>query len=323
MKNSLETKLGIFVALTLLAFIFLMEIAGSPNLFKKSYLLKGRFSNVHELKTGDAVKMAGVNIGTVKDIQIAGNQVEVSMNIHRDTPVPSDSIAVIQFAGLMGQNYVTFTLGTSQSPGLEPESLVTTADRPDLNNFMARLDNVAVGIENLTQNLTGDSINNILGPLTDFIRDNSSKISGIVENMETISERIREGEGTVGRLVNEDDLYETAMNSITDLQETASELRTMMQQAKGLIGNIEQGKGTLGKLAQDESLYRETTDAMLNLKEILAKINNGEGTVGELVNDKSLYRNAKMTLQKVDTATEVLEDQGPLTVIGTIAGSLF
>ena len=323
MKNSLETKLGVFVALTMLAFIFLMEIAGSPNLFKKSYSLKGRFSNVHELKAGDAVKMAGVNIGTVKDIQIAGNQVEVSMNIHRDTRVPSDSVAVIQFAGLLGQNYVTFTLGTSQSPRLEPQSLVTTADRPDLNNFMARLDNVAVGIENLTQNLTGDTINNILGPLTDFIRDNSSRISGIVENMETISERIREGEGTVGRLVNEDDLYETAMNSITDLQETASELRTMMQQAKGLIGNIEEGKGTLGKLAQDDALYRETTDAMLNLKEILAKINNGEGTVGELINDKSLYRNAKMTLQKVDTATEVLEDQGPLTVIGTIAGSLF
>ena len=57
---------------------------------------------------------------------------------------------------------------------------------------------------------------------------------------------------------------------------------------------------------------------MTNLKEILQKINRGNGTVGKLVNEQDFYRNAKMTLQKVDMATESLEDQGPISVMGTL-----
>jgi len=60
-----------------------------------------------------------------------------------------------------------------------------------------------------------------------------------------------------------------------------------------------------------------------NLKEILQKINQGQGTVGKLLNDESFYKNAKMTLQKVDKATEGLEDQGPLSVLGIAVNGLF
>jgi phospholipid/cholesterol/gamma-HCH transport system substrate-binding protein len=62
---------------------------------------------------------------------------------------------------------------------------------------------------------------------------------------------------------------------------------------------------------------------MTNLKEILQKVNQGQGTVGKLVNDQEFYKNAKLTLQKLDKATEGLEDQGPLTIMGTLANCLF
>ncbi|MND01773.1 hypothetical protein D3C83_208930 [compost metagenome] len=62
---------------------------------------------------------------------------------------------------------------------------------------------------------------------------------------------------------------------------------------------------------------------MTNLKEILQKINQGQGTVGKLINEPEFYKNAKLTLQKLDKATEGLEDQGPISVIGMIANSLF
>ena len=58
-------------------------------------------------------------------------------------------------------------------------------------------------------------------------------------------------------------------------------------------------------------------------KEILQKMNQGQGTIGKLINDPDLYRNARMTLQKVDKATEGLEDQGPLSVMGIIINNLF
>ena len=62
---------------------------------------------------------------------------------------------------------------------------------------------------------------------------------------------------------------------------------------------------------------------MANLREILEKVNKGQGTVGKLVNDQEFLKNAKMTLQKLDKATEGLEDQGPLSVLGIVVSKLF
>ncbi len=55
----------------------------------------------------------------------------------------------------------------------------------------------------------------------------------------------------------------------------------------------------------------------------MQKVNKGQGTVGKLINDQDLLNNAKLTLQKLDKATESLEDQGPLSVMGIVVGRLF
>jgi phospholipid/cholesterol/gamma-HCH transport system substrate-binding protein len=86
---------------------------------------------------------------------------------------------------------------------------------------------------------------------------------------------------------------------------------------------VNAGEGTLGKLVKDEKLYAETTAAMTNIKEIAQKINQGQGTIGKLINEQEFYKNAKITLQKVDKATEGLEDQGPLSVLGILSNQLF
>jgi phospholipid/cholesterol/gamma-HCH transport system substrate-binding protein len=110
---------------------------------------------------------------------------------------------------------------------------------------------------------------------------------------------------------------------VTNLNSTADELKLTISEARGIVQQINQGQGTLGRLAKDDSLFRETTNAMANVREIFQKINKGQGTVGKIVNDETLYKNARMTLQKVDKATEGLEDQGPLSVLGIMAGNLF
>ena len=62
---------------------------------------------------------------------------------------------------------------------------------------------------------------------------------------------------------------------------------------------------------------------MTQIKEIAEKINQGQGTIGKLINEQDFYKNAKITLQKVDKATEGLEDQGPLSVLGILVNKLF
>jgi phospholipid/cholesterol/gamma-HCH transport system substrate-binding protein len=73
----------------------------------------------------------------------------------------------------------------------------------------------------------------------------------------------------------------------------------------------------------DNTLYNEATGSLTNLHSILLKINQGQGTVGQLINDDTFLKDAKLSLQKLDKATESLEDTGPLSILGTMVSSLF
>ncbi|MEN9574496.1 MAG: hypothetical protein RL514_2351 [Verrucomicrobiota bacterium] len=389
-QTSLETKLGMFVALVVVAAVVLLEMAGGTDFFKKGYRLHGLFNTAQELKIGDAVKMAGVPIGKVEKIGFESGRVKVTMKLDQAADVKTDAKATIRFAGLMGQNFVSINLGTTTSPDFKDGDVIQTAEQPDLSAMMQKLDNAAAGIENLAKSFSGDQIQNVLGPLTSFLKDNNPKLTAIFGNLQSISDRIAKGEGTIGKLISDDALYQSTLKTVDTLNKTATDAQGLLADAKGAIRQVEgtftnvngaigdvkgfmtdarsavtnvqtmfgdarlaigdarraltnandtvlvakqtltdvrsdlqAGKGSLGKLLKDEALYNETTLAMSNLREIMQKINRGQGSVGKFVNDDSLFKNAKMTLQKLDKATEGLEDQGPLSVLGIAVNSLF
>lgn len=330
MRNTLETRLGIFFALALVAAFIILEMVGGIDFLKGGYRLHSRFKDVSELKTGDPVKMAGVQIGRVEHVGLDESRVKVTFKVDRGAVVKTDSKATIKFTGLMGQNYLSIDFGSPESPKAAPDAILEAVEQPDLSQLMAKLDNVASGIENVTKSFTGDKIDNLFGPITDFVRQNSPALTAAIGNMKTISDQIAAGEGTVGRLIKDEQLYFAALSTVTNLQSTSEELKVTITDARGIfdsvkitLENINSGQGTLGKLAKDEKLYLETTDAMTSLKEILQKINKGQGSVGKLVNDESFLKNIKLSLQKLDKATEGLEDTGPLSVMGTVVNSLF
>ena len=316
MKNTLETRLGIFVAFAVIAAVVIIETVGGFESFRHGYRINALFNTVHELKVGDRVKMAGVEIGTVEKIALAENKVKVTMKLRDDAAVKTDSTATVKFAGLMGQNFVSIDFGTPDAKRLENDQYVTTTEQPDLSAIMVKLDNVASGVENLTKSFTGDKIDNLLGPLTDFVRQNSGQLSATITNIRAVTTQVAEGKGTIGKLIYDESLYNSMLATMTDLKVTIAD-------ARNAIADVNSGEGTLGKLLKDDTLYRETTESMTNLKQILQKINQGQGTVGKLINDQEFYKNAKLTLQKVDKATEGLEDQGPLSVLGIAVNNLF
>ncbi len=323
MKNTLETRLGVFVALVVIAAVLIIETLGGIENFKRGYRLQALFNSVQELKVGDRVKMAGVEVGRVEKIEIADNKVRVTMKLHSDATVKTDSIATIKFTGLMGQYFVAVDFGSPSAPRAIDGAVLSTVEQPDLSAIMAKLDSAASGIENLTKSFTGDKIDNLLGPFTDFLKQNSGPLTATIGNIKSITGQISEGKGTVGKLIYQDSLYNSALATVTNLQGTADEIKQAVADARNVIDEVKAGQGTIGKLVKDETLYRETTASMTNLKEILQKINQGHGTVGKLVNDQEFYKNAKLTLQKVDKATDGLEDQGPLSVVGLLANHLF
>ena len=330
MRNSLETRLGIFFALALFTGALVLEMVGSPDFFKSGYPVKARFNSIQELKTGDPVRMAGVEIGRVKRIELGEGKVEVEMKLRSNAKVKTDSKAAIRFVGLMGQNYVNVDFGTTAAPLASPGAVLESVEQADLNSLMSKLDSVASGVEGLTKNFSGENFSNLLGPFTDFLKENSPRLTAILGNIQVISGQIAKGEGTIGKLVNDDTLYTKAVGAVDNLNKTTADLKPLfddakltLEGAKKTIAGINEGQGSLGKLLHDEKLYAETTSAMTNLKEILEKVNKGQGSVGKLVNDETFFNNAKMTLQKVEKATEGLEDQGPLSVLGIAVNSLF
>lgn len=325
MKNTLETRLGLFVAFIVLAAIAIVLLLGGFEQLQTGLRIHALFDTAQELKLGDRVKLAGVEVGKVEKIEIVRgeNKVRVTMNLRANAPVKTDTIATIKFAGLMGQSFVSLDFGTPAGHTAVNDSFIQTVEQPDLSVIMKKLDNVATGVENLTKSFTGDKIENLFGPLTDFIRQNSAPLTATIANLRTTSGQIASGQGTVGKMIFDDALYTTALVTVSNMQSTSDEIKTTLADVHKVIEGVSAGQGTLGKLVKDEKLYAETTASMLNLKEILQKINQGQGTVGKLVNDQEFYKNAKLTLQKVNKATEGLEDQGPLSVLGILANGLF
>lgn len=323
MKNTLETRLGLFVALIVIAAFFLMFIVGGFEKFERGIHLQALFKNALELKKGDRVKLAGVEVGRVEDISITNNAVLVAMKLRSKALVKTDSTATIKFAGLLGQNFVALEFGSPGAPLAVDTTILPTTDQPDLSAIMQKLDNVATGVENLTRSFSGDKIDNLLGPFTDFLKQNSAPLTATIANLRAMSGEIAEGKGTIGRLIYDESLYTSALTTVSNLQSTSDQIKLTLADARKIIDGVNAGEGSLGKLVRDDRLYAETTEMMTNLKEISQKLNQGQGTIGKLINDPEFYKNAKLTLQKLDQATESLEDQGPLSVLGMAVGKLF
>ena len=330
MKNTLETRLGLFVVIALVAGFCILEVLGAGNIFKSGLHLTASFEAIQDLKLGDSVKMAGVPVGKVEKIQLEDGKVKLSLKLNKDAPVHTDSKATIKFTGLMGQYYVAIDFGTPRAPLMAEGSIIQTTEQPDLSSLLAKLDDVATGVQNLTKSFSGDKIDNILGPFTDFMKENNAPLHAIFANVQAISGQITQGKGTVGRLIYEDTLYNSAQASLTNLQDTAAEIKRTVADARNIVDQINAGQGTVGRLVKDETLYNETTATMsnanvtmANIRQISDKINNGQGSVGKIVNDQEFYNNAKLSLQKLDKAADSLEDTGPLSLFGQIITSLF
>jgi phospholipid/cholesterol/gamma-HCH transport system substrate-binding protein len=325
MKNTLETRLGIFVALAVIAAVLILEIVGGPDRFQPGYREYALFNSVQDLKEGDRVKMAGVDVGRVEKIALdeTNNKVRLTIKLRRDVELKTDTKASIKFTGLMGQNFVSLDFGTPAAPVLKPNQEIATEETHDLGEMMQKLDKVADNVQNLTKSFTGDKIDNLLGPFVNFMKDNREPLTAMIANMRAVSSQITLGKGTVGKLIYDESLYNSAIATVSNLQQTANEINLTVADARKVVDQVNAGQGTVGRLLHDETLYTETTASMTNLKEILQKVNQGQGSVGKLVNDQEFYRNAKLTLQKLDKATEGLEDQGPLSVMGIVVSKLF
>jgi len=193
MKNSLETRLGLFFALVFVAAFVLFEMVGGGRFFGSGIPIKARFNTAGDLKAGDPVKLAGVDIGRVQSIRIADGKVEVGMTVEPAAGVRTDSKAAIKFTGMMGQNFVALDFGNAASPVVATGALLESREQPDLAAIMSKLESAAEGMQNMTKSFSGEEFSKLLGPMTDMIKDNQPRIASILGNIDSMTTGMKGG----------------------------------------------------------------------------------------------------------------------------------
>ncbi len=193
--------------------------------FKRGYHLHALFKNVQELKVGDPVKMAGVRIGRVDGINLTNRVVRVTMNLQPGRRCQSGQQSHHQIHRPDGAKFRGHRFRQVRAAPRPTTASLQSVEQPDLSALMTKLDNVASGVENLTKSFSGEKIDNLLGPFTDFLKNNQANLTATIGNIKTVSDRIAEGKGTVGRLINEDTLYVSALNTVSNLQGTATDIQ--------------------------------------------------------------------------------------------------
>jgi phospholipid/cholesterol/gamma-HCH transport system substrate-binding protein len=113
-KLNVELAVGIFLVAGFFCFAYISVKLGDVNLFgEEKYQVTARFHSVSGLKEGDVVEMAGVQIGTVKQIALDPKEYEaiVRLELQNDVRLQEDSIASIRTSGIIGSKYVDITPG--------------------------------------------------------------------------------------------------------------------------------------------------------------------------------------------------------------------
>jgi phospholipid/cholesterol/gamma-HCH transport system substrate-binding protein len=207
------------------------------------------------------------------------------------------------------------------SPPADMEQVLTNmgAVREDLKEVIKPLEEVLKAINPKKVEEIVNNVDKFSGQLTSLAKDSKETIErakGAFSNMEDIGEKVKKGEGTLGKLITDETIYRDAKEVVEKVRESAETLKHVSEK-------IEKGEGTLGKLIQDESLYNEAKETLQSIKGIAEKVEKGEGTIGKLVNDDNLIKEVEKTMKKVQKAAEGIQEQTPITVLSTILSIFF
>ncbi len=339
-RGGTEIKVGIFVFLGILALLYLtVQLAQEALTPKDTYKIYAVFDSVSGLTKGAKVEMAGVPIGKVGEITLTPEgKAKVELLVYKKFKIQEDATAVVRTFGVLGDKFIEIRPGTSQAYLSEGTVMTKTESPVDLDQILASLGPTVEGLKEILGSKEGkenlkilvanirdasesfkkiaDKVEKGEGTLGKLIADDRlyKDLSATSQSLKNIAQQIERGEGTLGKLVKDESLYLTLKNTANSLEKVSKKL--------------EKGEGTLGKLIHEDELYKDLRvlskdlkNAAQNLDKILAQIERGEGTLGKLLKDESLYTEAKKTLKSVNRAAKGVEEQVPISVLGTVAGA--
>jgi phospholipid/cholesterol/gamma-HCH transport system substrate-binding protein len=274
MSNSLaNAKLGIFIFLGSTLLVILIFLLGNKDqLFASTFTLKAHFMNTEGLRNGASVRFGGIDVGAVKSIQIVSDtsvSVEVTMRVKDEVKrfIKKDSRASIETEGLVGNKVIMITMGSEGADEIKDGGKILSKEPLSFADIIEETQGIMAYTKDMTKNLA------------------------------EIVYKVNQGDGTIGKIINDNQLYTAA----TNLTNTADKnLNSIAEDMRGVIALFDElGKGV-------EDVVTNVNNIVTKIDTVIQGVSEGKGLLGSLVSDKG--KEGKTLNQILDNIVVVTEE---------------
>ena len=287
MKRRDEVLVGVFlmaaVAIGLLGTLWLVRGGLSSG-----YPLYAKFAWGQNLKPGQPVLLAGVNVGGVRDVKLRDDgYLDVILRVNDDVKVPKNAMASVKPIGIFGDAAVALTpKGPSKVSYAPGDTVPVGASDTDIQAIMNRVDSIGVTVQAMTKALNTDLIAS--GGIKDIRKSlaNAAELSASATRLSVqltaiAAEQNRNLTATMASFrraasaVDSAAIDSTLKNfraSSASLTRIATNLDSTTKRVNGLVGGIERGEGTVGKFMKDTLLYRDLRGLVSQADSVLADL---------------------------------------------------
>lgn len=327
-KLTPEAKVGLFVLVGIILLVYMsLRLGGMQFGRAEGYTISVNFDSAAGLDQNASVRVAGVEVGRVKTIQLKDNMAQVVLEIKKEFKIGKDFAALLTTKGLLGEKYIELIPGSPAAPALEEGGIIThTKSYADMDKLISMLSDISDDLRKVSRSLSG-----ALGG-----EEGEASVKNIVKNMEELSFRVNrivaKNDAQLGRIIKNMDEFTTLLSR--DGPEISAELKlavrnlndTLLATSKNINDMISENRGNLKdgvenlKLASlslqqaMDTVKRVTNEIGPDIKDTVAsvgsitkKIDRGEGSLGKMVNDDTLHENINKTVTGINRYIEKAE----------------
>lgn len=282
-------KLGLFVTAGLIFFVLAIYYVGTrQSLFGDTFLISTTFKNVNGLQSGNNVRFSGINVGTVRLIEIINDTtIRVDMVIQDDVRkhIREDALATIISDGLVGNMLVNIIPAEGKEPPIKPNDFIQSYSRRGTEDMLETLNTTNENMALLTTDMleiTQDIIGGkgILGTLlydTNLVADlrhtvanlqaASKQSVAVINGLNLTIANINDGDGLAGLLL-EDTVIRTQIESVmTDLQKSGNQITKVAWKVDEIITAVKSSQGVAGTVVYDSLMANDLKETMHNINE--------------------------------------------------------
>ncbi|WP_367754255.1 MlaD family protein [Flavobacterium sp. WC2430] len=292
--TSQKIRLGLFVIIGLILFVLAIYFIGDKQkMFGKTNHLETIFTNVNGLQLGNNVRFSGVNVGTVRGIEMVNDSnIKVDMIIDKTIfrHIKKDAIATIGSDGLVGSMVINILPGKGKLPPVVPGDVIESLNRIRtddlLNTFSKTNKNAALLTENLLEITTeinkgkgtvGLLINDIevandLKETIHYLKISGKQTSESITNLNKIINSLNNKDNVIG-VLKDTAVANNIKTIINNLDQSSSEINKVVDNLNKTILNIKDGKGAINYLSNDPRLVKKIDSTMTNINEASVRLN--------------------------------------------------